>query len=135
MVADREAHLLVDVGLDELRRPVPVIGANESARGDVVQQAREDDLLARAVLLREARTLQHVGGRAEPILEEVEEGRLVGHARQARVMPHQIKLALVVRRGQGVARVTLPRRVDGGLDDDESVQLFDLRVVGGLGLR
>ena len=134
VVADREAHLGVHVGLHELSGPVAMVGADEAAGGDVVQEAGEDDLLARPVLLREPRALQQVGGGPEAVAEEIEQGGLVGHARQARVVPHEVALALIRRVRQRRARIALARGVDDGLHDDESVQLLELRVVGGLGL-
>src|SRR5436190_413248 len=95
MVADGEAHLFVDVRLDELGRPVAVVAANEPGGRDVVEQAGEDDLLVYAVLLGEPRALHQVLGGTEAELEEVEQRRLVRHPRQARIVAHQVPLALV----------------------------------------
>src|SRR5207244_1561782 len=52
MIANRPAHLRVDIRLDELGTPVSVVAPDESGDGDVVQQTREDDLFVRAALLR-----------------------------------------------------------------------------------
>ena len=43
--AHRPAHLLVDIGLDQLGAPVAVIAADEADHADIVQQARQHDLL------------------------------------------------------------------------------------------
>src|SRR5207248_3780775 len=72
VIADRERHLLVDVRLEKLSGPVAVIGADESDVADVVYEAREDDFLAHAVLLREPRALEQVDGGREAMPEEIE---------------------------------------------------------------
>src|ERR1700736_1236568 len=87
--AHRPAHLLVDVGLDQLRAPIAVVGADEAGHADVVQQAGEHHLLAHAVLARELGALEQVLGGGEAAFEEVDQGRLVGHRRQPRVGTHQ----------------------------------------------
>ena len=58
-----------------------------------VEQAGENHLLRQPVLLREVRALQQVGlGRREAQAEEVEQGRLRGHRREPRVLPHELAL-------------------------------------------
>src|SRR2546426_7110452 len=129
MVADGEAHLFVDVRLDELGRPVAVVAANEPGGRDVVEQAGEDDLLVYAVLLGEPRALHQVLGGTEAELEEVEQRRLVGHPRQARIVAHQVPLALVRRARDRLSRVALSRGVDDRLHDD-LVQLLHHGALG-----
>ena len=65
VIPDGPAHLGVDIGLQELRAPVAVVGADETGNGDVVQQAGEDDLLALAALLGQPRALHQMRGGAE----------------------------------------------------------------------
>ena len=131
MIADRPARFLVDVGLDELRRPVAVVAADEAGDPDVVNEAREHELLRQAVLLRQPRALHHVLSRAEAQLEEIEQGRLVRHLRQTRIVPHHHFLARRPRRRR-LSRVAIARGVDGGLDD-RPLQLLAHRTLGCLG--
>jgi hypothetical protein len=98
-----------------------------------VEQAREDHLVAGAALLGQARALQQVVGRREAALEEVEQRGLLRHARQPRVVAHEVEPALVGLARHRLARIALARRVDDRLDDDEPVQLLAQRVLGGLG--
>ena len=87
--ADRPGDFLVDIGLDQLRAPVAVIAADEADDGDVVQQAGQHHLLRQAGLHRMPRALQQMHGGPEAQLEEVDQGRLRRHRRQARVVAHQ----------------------------------------------
>ena len=133
MMADGPAHLFVHVGLDELRAPVAVVTPDEPADGNVVDQAGQDDLLAGAVLPGQARALHQVSGRGEAVLEEVEQGRPLGHPGQTWIVPHHVEPAVVGRPGDGRARVALPRRVDDGLHHDP-IQLLAQGMFGGFGL-
>src|SRR5437867_7377501 len=122
VIADRPRDLFVHVGLEHLRRPVAVIAADEAGDRDVVQQAGEHELLGDAVLLRQPRALHEVVGRAEAVLEEVEQRGPLGHPRQARILVHHHQLA-VVGPGDRHARVAIPRHVDHRLHD-RPVQLL-----------
>jgi hypothetical protein len=110
-----------------------VVRADEAADGDVVEEAGQDDLLAHPVLLGQSSALEHVIGGPEPILVEVEQRRLLRHARQPGVVPHEVGLPLVRRPRQGLPRIALSGGVDRRLDDDQAVQLLDGGVIGGLG--
>ena len=132
MVADGEAHLFVHVRLDELGCPVAVVAANESGGRDVMKQTGEDDLLVDAILLGKPRALHQVLGGTEAELEEVEQRRLVGHPRQARIVAHQVPLALVRGARDRLSRVALSRGVDDRFDDDP-VQLLHHGALGCVG--
>ena len=84
VVTDRPADLFRHIGLEHLRRPVPVVHLEQIDR-DVVQEAREHDVLGLAFLLRVARALQHVRYRVrhEALPEEIGERRLRWHGRSA----------------------------------------------------
>ena len=107
MVAHRERDLLIDVGCDQLRGPVAVIGADETGGGAVVHQAGEDHLLVAAVLQRKTRALQHVRRRPEPVVEKIEQGWPRRHLRQARIVPHEMQPTGGVLARRRIARIAL----------------------------
>src|SRR5712691_644389 len=129
VIADGPRDFRIDVGLHQLRRPVAVVAADEADVADVVQQAREHELLVQPVLPGEPRALEEMGGRPEAQLEEVEQGRLVGHPRKPRIVAHVERLALARRPGHRLPGIALPRDVDDGLHDDQTIQLFHLRAL------
>ena len=112
-----------------------MIGADEPGHRDVVQQAGEHHLVGEPVLLREVRALQQMGRRevVEATPKEVEQGRLVGHRRQAGVFPHEHPAAESV-----LAESAFPvgQVVEERLADDALAELLHLTVfefVGTLG--
>src|SRR5215831_3899539 len=133
MIAHRKGDLLVDIGCDQLRPPVAVICTDEADRRAVVQQAREDYFLVAAVSLRKPCALQHVYGRPEPKLEEVEQRRLVWHLWKARIVPHEVEPACGILTWQRPAWIAFSRGVDRGLDDHQLVHRLGELVVRHLG--
>ncbi len=101
--ADRPAHLLVDIGLDQLRAPVAVVAADEAHHADVVQKARQHHLLTVPGLARERRALQQVIGGREALPEEIDQLWLLRHLRQPRIGAHQEVLAGILRHQRGAA--------------------------------
>ena len=116
VIADGPRDLLVHVGLEHLRRPVAVVATDEAGDADVVQQAREHELLGDPVLLREPGTLHQVVRGAEAVLEEIEQRGPLGHTRQARILAHHHELA-VVGPGERHPRISVARDVDDRLHD------------------
>ncbi len=90
VMADGPGDFLVHIGRDHLGAPIAVIGADQAAIGDVVQQAGQDHLFLLPPVQRLGRARQQVpGGDAlEPISEEVQQGRLGRHARQGGIVAH-----------------------------------------------
>src|SRR5665213_644927 len=107
MVTDRPAHLLVDIGLDELRTPIAVIAADEADDRDVMQEARQYHFLFQAVLLGEVGALQEMLLRTarEAELEKIQQHRLLGHLGQARVLAHEELLSGSLAEGQGLLAI------------------------------
>ena len=70
---------------------------------DIVQEAGEHDLLVVTGLERVGRALQQMSGRGEPLLEEIDQLRLVRHLRQSWVGAHEEVLAGVLRLQRGAA--------------------------------
>ena len=83
MVANGETDFFRDVGLEELRAPPAVIGANDFLH-HVVKQARKNDFFRHAVLHRQVRALQDVVGRVhESQFEEIVECGIGRHRRKS----------------------------------------------------
>ena len=139
MRADRPGNLLVDIGRHHLRAPIAVIGPNKSDDTDVVHKTGEHHLLVHPGLDRVSRTLQQMIRRAEPVFEEVHQGRLVRHFRQPRVVAHQEMLAGVLRQqGRAVrdAQIAVGEVEQARLYDDRPIELAHhvvLERVGALG--
>ncbi len=100
MLLDGPGHFLADVRAHKLGAPIAVIGADEAAIGDVVQQAGDDDLLVVAAIERQLGALQEVvvGDLAEAVAEEIEQGRLVRHLFEpGRVAHHEHRVRVHLR--------------------------------------
>src|ERR1700737_3074531 len=57
---DGPAHFLVDIGLEQLRSPIAVIGPNEAVDRNVVKKTGNDHLLVMSSLLGESGALQEM---------------------------------------------------------------------------
>jgi len=73
-----------------------VVAADETDDADVVKQAGEDGLLRKPVAQRVLGTLQQVGGRGKPELEEINQRRFFRHLWQPLVGTHQEIFARVL---------------------------------------
>ena len=124
--ADRPAHLLVDIRLDHLRAPIAMVGADEAAHADVVQQTGEDHLLRQPGLERVGGALQEVIHGGEAVVEIVEQRRLRRHLRQPRVVAHQHVLAGVLRlqRNAAVVADLAVGEVEQKRLGDDALELF-----------
>jgi hypothetical protein len=111
-----------------------VIGAYEAAGRDVVDQASEDDLLAHSIFLCKPGALQHMNCGPEPMLEEIQQRGPFRHARQTRIVPHQMQLAARVNPRQRRSRIALTRGVDRRLHNHQAIHRLAQCVVGSLGL-
>ena len=128
MIADRPGDFLVDIGFKQLRPPIAVVGPQQAADADVVEQARQHHLFGQAVFLRQRGALQHVVHRTKALFIKFHQGRLVRHARQPRVMPHHIGLFLTAafnRMGQPF--VAAIGRTDARFNDG-AIELFGHRM-------
>ena len=95
MISDCPGHLFVDIGLEELRPPIAVIGADESADRDVVEQAGQDHFFRQAIRLCKVGALQQVLLAAEDKaqLDEIHQRRFLGHLGKAWIVAHEQCLA------------------------------------------
>jgi hypothetical protein len=82
-----------------------VVAADEAGDADVVEEARQHDLLLVAGLERQRRALQEMVHRYESVLEEIDQRRLVRHLRQPRIGAHQEILAGIARLQLGAADI------------------------------
>ena len=82
VVADAPGDALVDVGLDHLSAPVPVVGPHEIRYRNVVEEAGHDGPLRHPDFLGSRGALEHVSCRSESKPVEVDERRLRRHRRK-----------------------------------------------------
>ena len=78
MIADRKGRFFGHVGLNELCAPPPVVRM-DNIQDNVMQKTGQDHFFIHASLQGARGTLLIVGYRAEPVLEEIEQCRLLGH--------------------------------------------------------
>lgn len=82
------------------------------------------------------RALRRVRAGPEAVFDEVEQGRLIGHARQARIGPHEMQLAariLRLRLRLRLAPIALARGLDRRIHDYVPIDRAGYGVIRGLG--
>ena len=90
MLANRPADFLAHVGFYELRAPIAMVRANQSAIRNVVQQTRQYHLFIEAGLHREFRALQQMIATKfrKAKAKKIQQLRLVRHLRQQGIVTH-----------------------------------------------
>src|SRR5438105_4823088 len=104
MVANRPAYLLVDVRLEQLRSPVPMVRADEADDADVVQETGQDNFLGLLAFESMRRALQQMIRRSKAVPEKIDQRRLLRHLLQTRIVAHQQVPGLFLARPQALLR-------------------------------